>query len=342
MTDPLSYDSLYDPHLQTYFQNKNIRKHLRKVGLVSLISERSRQEHIRALLSHGVVQRVMEIEKFRQANIRNQFETTAKRMIVENIKESRQQYKQLSSNEPFLFNRPKTSHSNVNYQQQQIKIIDDNKECRSRVSSIHPSRSSTKTILSTRNKSSKSTKSNINVKDDCKITMIYIGPQTNIDYDQTLFQPNGYEVIVMQQHCGGQNVILFKNYLQPNEMFTFRSRRHPEYPFALSLYVNGLIDCRISVCCEYKHKIGVPLTGKRASFAIYQVQGGQPCQTCRFNEYINNSPLSNRKTFDKSSISTDKSQKQISNDFNPHHLLCTPTLSNEHENETIISNDNGQ
>ncbi|CAF5032639.1 unnamed protein product, partial [Rotaria sp. Silwood1] len=70
--------------------------------------------------------------------------------------------------------------------------------------------------------------------------------------------------------------------------------------------------------------------------AIYQVQGGQPCQTCRFNEYINNSPLSNRKTFDKSSISTDKSQKQISNDFNPHHLLY------EHENETIISNDNGQ
>lgn len=63
------------------------------------------------------------------------------------------------------------------------------------------------------------------------------------------------------------------------EKFTFESRRHSAYPFALSLYVNGLIDCRISVCCEYKHKIGLPLGGKRATFAILNVQGGKPCQT---------------------------------------------------------------
>ncbi len=43
--------------------------------------------------------------------------------------------------------------------------------------------------------------------------------------------------------------------------------------------MNGLIDSRISVCCEYKHKQRVPLGGKRGSFAILNVQGGQPCQT---------------------------------------------------------------
>ncbi|CAF1308207.1 unnamed protein product [Rotaria sordida] len=86
MTDPLSYDSLYDPHLQTYFQNKNIRKHLRKVGLINRYDE-----------------------------------------IIPD-----KQYKAI------------------------IKIIDENREIRSRLSSInHPSRSSTKTILSARHKSSK-------------------------------------------------------------------------------------------------------------------------------------------------------------------------------------------
>lgn len=69
------------------------------------------------------------------------------------------------------------------------------------------------------------------------------------------------------------------------EKFTFKSRRHNEYPFALSLYVNGLIDCRISVCCEYKHKIGIPLSGKHSSFAIINVQGGNPCHTFVFIQF---------------------------------------------------------
>ena len=43
--------------------------------------------------------------------------------------------------------------------------------------------------------------------------MIYLGGQTNLDYNQSLFQQNGLEVIVMQQHCGGQNLILYKNFL---------------------------------------------------------------------------------------------------------------------------------
>ncbi len=63
------------------------------------------------------------------------------------------------------------------------------------------------------------------------------------------------------------------------EKFRFESHRHNEYPFALTLYVNGLIDCRISVCCEYKHKLAIPIGGKKGSFAILNVQGGKPCQT---------------------------------------------------------------
>lgn len=52
-------------------------------------------------------------------------------------------------------------------------------------------------------------------------------------------------------------------------------------PFGLSLYVEGLIDCRVSTCCEYKHgpgKLIGPL--KQAHFAVVEVEGGSPCAAC--------------------------------------------------------------
>jgi hypothetical protein len=42
--------------------------------------------------------------------------------------------------------------------------------------------------------------------------MSFLGPQTSID----AFKSNSYEIIVMQQHCGGENLIIFKNTLQSN------------------------------------------------------------------------------------------------------------------------------
>jgi hypothetical protein len=68
------------------------------------------------------------------------------------------------------------------------------------------------------------------------------------------------------------------------EKFSFDSRRHPDYPFALSFYINGLIDSRISVCCEYKHKRNVPLGGKHGLFGITDVQRVKPCE--RFVSFI--------------------------------------------------------
>ncbi|CAF4909024.1 unnamed protein product, partial [Rotaria socialis] len=60
--------------------------------------------------------------------------------------------------------------------------------------------------------------------------------------------------------------------------FSFESRRHPDYPFALALYINGLIDSRISTCCEYRHKRNVPLGGKQGLFGIVDVIDAKPCR----------------------------------------------------------------
>ena len=68
---------------------------------------------------------------------------------------------------------------------------------------------------------------------------------------------------------------MFLNY--SIDEFTFVSHRHTDYPLGLSLYVKGLIDSRISTCCEYKHRHGVRLGGERGHFAIVSVEGSKPC-----------------------------------------------------------------
>jgi hypothetical protein len=57
-------------------------------------------------------------------------------------------------------------------------------------------------------------KTNDNIKECCEMKMIYLGGQTNLDYKQSRF-----EIMIMQQHCGGQNIILFKNFLKINGSF---------------------------------------------------------------------------------------------------------------------------
>jgi len=44
--------------------------------------------------------------------------------------------------------------------------------------------------------------------------MVYYGPHTKVDYDHLVFAEVD-EITVMQQHCGGENLVVYKNYLQP-------------------------------------------------------------------------------------------------------------------------------
>lgn len=98
----------------------------------------------------------------------------------------------------------------------------------------------------------------------------------------------------MQQHNGGENLTVFKGYVKPYrkkpntrdsfaslislDTFTFDSRRHADYRFALAFYVNGLISCRVSVCCEFKHKKNALLGGPTGSFSIHDVLHSKPCE----------------------------------------------------------------
>jgi len=46
--------------------------------------------------------------------------------------------------------------------------------------------------------------------------MKYIGPDLNIDYDRGYFEPEGDEILLLQQHCGGENSTVIKGFFRPN------------------------------------------------------------------------------------------------------------------------------
>ncbi|XP_006902430.1 PREDICTED: uncharacterized protein C1orf173 homolog, partial [Elephantulus edwardii] len=62
--------------------------------------------------------------------------------------------------------------------------------------------------------------------------------------------------------------------------FQFISKRHHGFPFSLTFFLNGLQVNRLSSCCEYKHRKGSRLGGKRGYFGFVCVERASPCYKC--------------------------------------------------------------
>ncbi|XP_053511506.1 glutamate-rich protein 3 [Artibeus jamaicensis] len=109
------------------------------------------------------------------------------------------------------------------------------------------------------------------------ITMIYLGKNVHLSYDHPDFRD---EIKVYQQHCGGENLCVYKGKLLEKETFQFISKRHHGFPFSLTFFLNGLQVNRLSSCCEYKHRKGSRLGGKRGYFGFVCVERSSPCYKC--------------------------------------------------------------
>ncbi|XP_031564340.1 glutamate-rich protein 3-like isoform X2 [Actinia tenebrosa] len=113
-----------------------------------------------------------------------------------------------------------------------------------------------------------------------EVTMKFLGPSLMLT--NSLFPEDRLsEVMVLQQHCGGSTLCVFRELLPPNTIFTFVSRRHRGAPFGLTFYIDSLQDIRLSSCCEYKHKPGHILGGRNGHFQFVQVEGAAPCYRCQ-------------------------------------------------------------
>ncbi|XP_012926410.2 glutamate-rich protein 3 isoform X2 [Heterocephalus glaber] len=109
------------------------------------------------------------------------------------------------------------------------------------------------------------------------ITMIYLGKNVHLSYDGPDFRD---EIRVYQQHCGGENLCVYKGKLLEKETFQFISKRHHGFPFSLTFFLNGMQVNRLSSCCEYKHRKGSRLGGKRGYFGFVCVERASPCYKC--------------------------------------------------------------
>ncbi|KAM8791750.1 glutamate-rich protein 3 [Rhynchonycteris naso] len=109
------------------------------------------------------------------------------------------------------------------------------------------------------------------------ITMIYWGKNVHLAYDHQDFRD---EIKVYQQHCGGENLCVYKGKLLEKETFQFISKRHHGFPFSLTFFLNGMQVNRLSSCCEYKHRKGSRLGGKRGYFGFVCVERSSPCYKC--------------------------------------------------------------
>ncbi|XP_028299160.1 glutamate-rich protein 3 [Gouania willdenowi] len=109
------------------------------------------------------------------------------------------------------------------------------------------------------------------------VTMVYFGKSVHLSHDLTDMRD---DVKVFQQHCGGENLCVFKGKLCEGEMFQFSSRRHRGFPFSLTFFLNGLQVERLSSCCEFKHRKGSRLGGKHGHFGFSGVEGASPCYKC--------------------------------------------------------------
>ncbi|XP_060934875.1 glutamate-rich protein 3 [Limanda limanda] len=109
------------------------------------------------------------------------------------------------------------------------------------------------------------------------VNMVYFGKTVHLSHDLTDMRD---DVKVFQQHCGGENLSVYKGKLCEGESFQFLSRRHRGFPFSLTFFLNGLQVERLSSCCEFKHRKGSRLGGRHGHFGFVSVEGGSPCYKC--------------------------------------------------------------
>ncbi|XP_039628951.1 glutamate-rich protein 3-like [Polypterus senegalus] len=110
------------------------------------------------------------------------------------------------------------------------------------------------------------------------VTLIYLGKQVSLPCEQR--NPRD-DVTVYQQHCGGQNLCVYKGQLLKGERFQFVSHRNPGFGFSLNFSLNGVPVERLSTCCEYRHQPGRRLGSKNGYFGFVDVKGSAPCERCQ-------------------------------------------------------------
>ncbi|XP_060160244.1 glutamate-rich protein 3 isoform X3 [Globicephala melas] len=314
-----TYNSLTDKHLAGYFNNTRIRRHLLRSGLITrngrILSEkeyklnimkRDHQKYIRECLAQAIFHKVLDMERYHQLEIKKKLETLARKERIQRFKGEHAGWT-IGNNMPILSPRPpvgpKTNHghsvlvdeghsSPVTLTAPRPYTAPGNMQPPIRLQPL-PSNPAVGTAPKVTSGSRSKTSLLENeapfpiggsrrihktpLHSNAAITMIYLGKNVHIAYDHSDFRD---EIKVYQQHCGGENLCVYAGKLLEKETFQFISKRHYGFPFSLTFFLNGIQVDRLSSCCEYKHRKGSRLGGKRGYFGFVCVERSSPCYKC--------------------------------------------------------------
>eukprot|EP00075_Anas_platyrhynchos_P030270 XP_027319523.1 glutamate-rich protein 3 isoform X2 [Anas platyrhynchos] len=141
------------------------------------------------------------------------------------------------------------------------------------------------------------------LRSNASITMIFLGKSVHLSHDDADYKD---EVKVCQQHCGGENLCVYKGKLLEGETFQFVSKRHHGFPFSLTFFLNGMQVDRLSSCCEYKHQKRSRLGGRHGYFGFLNVEGASPCYRCIIAMGLDKKPSPPKRKIEK-----DYEEKQV-------------------------------
>ncbi|UJR17088.1 hypothetical protein I4U23_003985 [Adineta vaga] len=119
------------------------------------------------------------------------------------------------------------------------------------------------------------------------IAMLYLGPSM-INFNGTYtFKIHTDEILILQSHTSTGTKSVFKGCLKPNDKFTFKSSRLVNRHFDITIYINGILDQHVSVCCEYGFVNQAHFHTRRSTCQLQSITGGIPCQTCHSLQLMN-------------------------------------------------------
>lgn len=315
-----NYNSLTDENLAGFFASPEKRRYLQQMGLITrdghiLDEETVRLFHLRMdhrkksrqLMAEALVKRAVEIERRRRGELKKTMQQLAKFEIAEKVKhqarypvgvahlnlpprlsqtfEMHQEQLGLSPNQlirlghmvshvtatrslPSNYVNPYTCEINPRPPSVPRPINSANLRIR-RTRTVRPNTAPGGFIVPEASKQDK-------VHANIKMKFCFLGGGISIERSCSLQQ----QIEVYQQHCGGNTLCLFKGYLKPKDEFVIISRRHHGMPLGLTLFVDGMIYCRLSSCCEYKHKPGHMIGGRSGQFRLIMIEGGRQCSKC--------------------------------------------------------------
>ncbi|CAF1140878.1 unnamed protein product [Adineta ricciae] len=124
----------------------------------------------------------------------------------------------------------------------------------------------------------------------CAVSMMYLGPPVIRSNGSYTFKVHADEILIVQSHTANGTRPVFKGCLEPNDEFTFKSSRLIDHHFVITIYVNGIIDQHVFVCCETGFVSQSHFQMQRSSCQLQSITGGIPCEICHSHQLMDFTP----------------------------------------------------